>query len=108
MTGETAGESKSEEGVGAIRGSCTISAEAGFPLAMVAAYDESDREATLGMVDAEPVDGLGGEAHWDDSIGVVVPVDGKDWYLQVLVSDGGADRDASIEAAEIALDRLDG
>lgn len=75
---------------------------------MIAAYNESDREATLSMVDAEPVDDLGTEAYWDETVGLVIPLEGKDWYLQVKVAGGGADRDESIEVAEVALDRLAG
>lgn len=107
LTGETAGEPGSEDAVGAIRGTCTISAEAGFPLVIIAAYNESDREAALSMVDAEPVDDLGTEAYWDETVGLVIPLEGNDWYLQVKVA-GGADRDESIKVAEVALDRLAG
>lgn len=107
VTGETAGAPESEPDTGAIRGTCTISAEAGFPLVMLAAYNESDRETTLSMVDADPVEDLGREAYWDDTLGLVIPLDGKDWYLQVLVTDGGADLDLSVQAAQIALDRLE-
>lgn len=106
VTGEKAGTPESQEAMGAIRGSCTMSAEAGFPLILIAAYNEADREATLSMVDAEPVDDLGVEAYWDDTIGLAIPREGKDWYLQVLVTGGGADRDASVAAARIVLDRL--
>ena len=108
VTGETAGVPESEAGMGAIRGTCTISAAAGFPLVLIAAYNESDREATLSMVEAEPVEDLDTEAYWDDTLGLVIPLNGKDWYLQVMVTGGGADREASVRAARIALDRLDG
>ena len=108
LTGETAGAPESEGQVGVIRGTCTISAETGFPLVLIAAYDESSRESTLSLVDAEPVDDLGVEAHWDDTLGIVVPLEGRDWYLQVMVTGGGADRDASIQAAQVALDHLAG
>ena len=108
VTGETAGEPKAEEGIGAIRGTCTINAEAGFPLVLLGAYNESDREATLAMVEAEAVDDLGTEAYWDDTLGLVLPLEGKDWYLQVMATDGGADLDTSVEVAQIVLDRLRG
>ena len=108
VTGETASEPEADGGTGAIRGTCTINAEAGFPLVIIAAYNESDREATLSMVDAEPVDDLGTEAYWDDTLGFVIPLEGKDWYLQVMATDGGADRATSAQVAEIALDRLSG
>lgn len=108
LTGETAGEPEAEGPVGVIRGTCTISAETGFPMVLIAAYNESDRESTLSLVDAEPVDDLGVEAHWDDTLGIVVPLEGRDWYLQVMVTGAGADRDASIEAAQVALDHLAG
>ncbi|MCB0963996.1 MAG: hypothetical protein KDA98_11965 [Acidimicrobiales bacterium] len=108
VTGEPAGAPESEAGMGAARGSCTINAEAGFPLVMLAAYNESDREATLSMVDAEQVDDLGREAYWDGTVGLVIPLEGKDWYLQIIATDGGADLASSVQVAEIALDRLDG
>jgi hypothetical protein len=108
VTGETAGEPVADEATGAIRGTCTINAEAGFPLVVLAAYNESDRETTLSMVEAEPVDDLGTEAYWDDAIGLVIPLEGKDWYLQVMATDGGADLATSAQVAEIALDRLGG
>lgn len=108
VTGEPAGAPAADEPVGAIRGACTVSAEAGFPLAMVAAYDESARESTIELAEAEPIDDLGQPAHWDDTTGLLVPIDGKDWYLQVLVTGGGADREASVAAAQIVLDRLGG
>lgn len=108
LTGEKAGEPVADDGVGAIRGTCTISAERGFPLVMIGAYNESDREATLSLVEAEAVDDLSTEAYWDETVGLVIPLEGKDWYLQVRVADGGADREASVEAAEVALDRLAG
>lgn len=104
--GEPAGEPEAQDPLGAIRGTCTTSAEAGFPLVMVAAYNESDRETTLSMVDAEPVDDLGVEAAWDDTLGLVIPQEGKDWYLQVLVSGSDDDRATSVQVAEIVLDRL--
>ena len=75
---------------------------------MLAAYNESDREATLSMVDAEQVDDLGREAYWDGTVGLVIPLEGKDWYLQIIATDGGADLASSVQVAEIALDRLDG
>lgn len=106
VTGETADTPETQEPIGAIRGSCTLSAETGFPGVMIAAYNEADREATLSMVDAEPVDDLGVAAHWDDTLGLVIPLEGKDWYLQVLATGGGADRDTSVQVAEIVLDRL--
>ncbi|MDO9495070.1 MAG: hypothetical protein Q7J48_05160 [Nocardioides sp.] len=106
VTGETAGTPETQEPLGAIRGTCSMSAEVGFPVVMVAAYDEADREATLAMVDAEPVDDLGVEAYWDDTVGLVIPLEGKDWYLQVLALGGGADRETSVQVAEIVLDRL--
>lgn len=106
VTGEVAGPAEPGEPVGAIRGTCTIGAESGFPLVMVAAYDEVDRESTIELTEAEPVDDLGQPAHWDTTIGLLIPMDGKDWYLQVLVTGGGADREASVAAAEIVLDRL--
>lgn len=106
LTGETAAEPEAEEATGAIRGTCTTSAETGFPMVMVAAYDEVDRETTLSMVEAEPVDDLGREAHWDDTIGLVIPIEGKDWYLQVMVAGSDDDRAVAVQAAEIALDRL--
>ena len=108
VTGETAGEPESEAATGAVRGSCTISAESGFPLVMLAAYNESDRAATLDMVEAEKVDDLGREAYWDSSIGLVIPLEGKDWYLQVAATDGGFDLDASVAVAKVALDNLEG
>ena len=108
VTGEPAGEPESGEAMGAIRGTCTISAEAGFPMVMLAAYNESDREATMSMVEAEPVDDLDTEAYWDDTLGLVIPLEGKDWYLQVMATDGGADLASSTQAAQIALDRLGG
>jgi hypothetical protein len=108
VTDETAGEPESDDGMGAIRGTCTISAEAGFPMVLIGAYNESDRDATMAMVDAESVDDLGTEAYWDDTVGLMVPLEGKDWYLQVMATDGGADLATSTEVARIALDRLDG
>ncbi|MFA6300188.1 MAG: hypothetical protein WC642_13540 [Nocardioides sp.] len=106
VIGEPAGPPETQEPLGAIRGTCSMSAEAGFPMVMVAAYDEADREATLAMVDAEPADDLGVEAYWDDTMGLVIPMEGKDWYLQVLSLGGGADRETSVQVAEIVLDRL--
>lgn len=108
LTGEKAGEPEADEAMGALRGTCTTSAETGFPLVLIAAYNESDRQSTLDMVDAEPVDDLGTAAYWNDSLGLAIPLEGKDWYLQVMVSDGGADRAASVQVADIALDRLNG
>jgi hypothetical protein len=108
VTGETAGVPESDAGTGAIRGTCTISAASGFPLVMIAAYNESDRETTLSMVEAEPVEDLDIEAYWDDTLGLVIPLNGKDWYLQVKVTGSDSDREASVRAARIALDRLDG
>ena len=60
------------------------------------------------LPEAEAVDDLSTEAYWDETVGLVIPLEGKDWYLQVRVADGGADREASVEAAEVALDRLAG
>lgn len=108
VTGETVGEPEAGDATGAIRGTCAISAETGFPLVLLAAYDESDREATLSLVEAEPVDDLGTEAYWDDTLGLVIPLEGKDWYLQVMATDAGADLATSAQVAEIALDRLSG
>ena len=106
LTGATAGEPEAQEPIGAIRGTCTIAAETGFPLVMIAAYNEADREATLSMVEASPVDDLGVEALWDDTLGLVIPQDGKDWYLQVMVAGSDSDRETSVKVAEIVLDRL--
>jgi hypothetical protein len=106
VTGEKAGAPEAQEPLGAIRGVCTLSAEAGFPLVMIAAYNEADRETTLSMVDAEPVDDLGVEADWGDAVGLVIPLEGKDWYLQIMATDGGADRETSVQVARIVLDRL--
>lgn len=106
VLGEPAAEPEGQGATGAIRGTCTITAETGFPLVILGAYDEADRETTLSMVEAEPVDDLGVEAYWDDTIGLVVPLEGRDWYLQVMATDGGADLDTSVRVAEVALDRL--
>ena len=106
VTGAASGEPEAQEPIGAIRGTCTISAETGFPLVMLGAYNEADREATLSMVEAEPVDDLGVEALWDDTLGLVVPQDGKDWYQQVMVAGSDDDRATSVQVAEIVLDRL--
>ncbi len=108
VTGEKADTPEAQEPMGGIRGSCTISAETGFPFVMIAAYNERDREATLSMVDSEPVDGLGAEADWDDTAGLLIALDGRDWYLQVVSTGegGGYDRDRSVEIARIVLDRL--
>ena len=106
VTGEQAGASEAQEPTGAIRGVCTLSAEAGFPMVMIGAYNEVDRETTLSMVDAEPVDELGRVAHWNDTMGLLIPLDGKDWYLQAMVAGSDSDRDTAIEVAEIVLDRL--
>jgi len=89
LTGEKAGEPEVDEAMGALRGTCTTSAETGLPLVLIAAYNESDRQSTLDMVDAEPEEG-------------------KDWYLQVAVKGEDDDRAASVQVAEIALDRLNG
>ncbi|MBK9297177.1 MAG: hypothetical protein IPN02_10170 [Candidatus Microthrix sp.] len=37
--------------------------------------------------------------------GLVIPQEGKDWYLQVAVKGEDDDRAASVQVAEIALDR---
>ena len=106
VIGEPAGTPETQEPIGAIRGTCSMSAEAGFPMVMIAAYDEADRETTLSRVEAEPIADLGVEAYWDDTMGLVIPMEGKDWYLQVLSLGGGADRETSVQVAEIVLDRL--
>ncbi|MDP2774661.1 MAG: hypothetical protein Q8O61_14000 [Nocardioides sp.] len=104
--GEPAAPPETQEPIGAIRGTCTTYAEAGFPMVMLAAYDEADRETTLSMVEAEPIDDLGVAAHWDDTMGLAIPMEGRDWYLQVLAMDGGGDRETSLQIAEMVLDRL--
>lgn len=109
VTGEPAGGTPDMGQVmGPMRGSCTYNAAAGFPMVMVSAYNAGDRETTLEMVDAEPVDGLGVEAHWAPETGLLISVDGKDWYLQVLATGAGMrfDQARSVEAAELVLDRL--
>ena len=68
----------------------------------------SGEVSPLEMVEAEPVDDLGTEAYWDDTVGLVIPLEGRDWYLQVLTTDGGADLETSVQVAEIALERLGG
>jgi len=73
-------------------GSCTTSAEVGFPLVMVAAYDEDDREATLVMVDAEPVGELGVPADYDETVGLLIPLEGRDWYVTLRVAGTDDDR----------------
>ena len=78
------------------------------PLVVIGAYNESDREATMSMFGAEPVDDLGIDAYWNDTIGLLIPLEGKDWYLQVMATHAGAGLATSVQAAEIALDRLDG
>ena len=108
LTGEKGGEPEVDEAMGALRGTCTTSAETGLPLVLIAAYNESDRQSTLDMVDAEPVDDLGTGAYWNDTLGLVIPQEGKDWYLQVAVKGEDDDRAASVQVAEIALDRLNG
>ncbi len=106
LTGETAGEPEVGEPMGVIRGTCTTSAEMGFPLVMVAAYDEKDREATLAMVDAEPVDELGVPADYDDTVGLLIPLEGRDWYVTVTVAGTDDDRAQAIEVGRVVLDRL--
>jgi hypothetical protein len=106
LTGETAGEPEVGEPVGAIRGTCTTSAEMGFPLVMVAAYDEKDREATLAMIDAEPVDELGVPADYDETVGLLIALEGRDWYVAVTVAGSDDDRAQAIEVARLVLDRL--
>lgn len=106
LTGETAAEPEVTEPVGAIRGSCATNAETGFPLVMVAAYDEKDRETTLGMVDAEPVEELGVPADYDETVGLMIPLEGRDWYIAVTVAGSEDDRAEAIEVATIVLDRL--
>lgn len=71
----SAGEPVATPATGAARGMCTWSAEAGFPMVMIGAYNASDREATLEMVDAEPVDGLEAEADWAAETGVLMVVE---------------------------------
>lgn len=109
LTGKPAG-GPPEEGmvVGAARGGCTYSAEAGFPMVMISAYDAGDREATLSMVDSEPVAGVGAEADWADETGLLVVVDGADWYLQVVATGDGMEFDQvrSVEAAKLVLAKL--
>ena len=100
------GEPESTPATGAVRGSCTWSAEAGFPMLMVGAYNATDREATLEMIDSEPVDGLGTEADWAEATGLLIVVDGQDWYLQVFAAGTDDDKAASIAAAEIVLANL--
>lgn len=100
------GEPESTPATGAIRGVCTWSAEVGFPMLMISAYDAADREATLEMVDSEPVDGLGAEADWADQTGLLIVVEGQDWYLQVFAAGTDDDRAASISVAEIVLENL--
>ena len=102
----SAGEPESTPDTGALRGTCTWSAEAGFPMLMIGAYNLADREATLEMVDSEPVDGLGTEADWSDSTGLMIVLDGRDWYLQVFVAGTDDDKEAAFSAAEIALKNL--
>ncbi len=109
VTGSPAG-GPPEQGLvaGAARGGCTYSGEAGFPMIMISAYDAGDREATLSMVDSEPVEGLDVEADWADETGLLVVVDGADWYFQVVATgDGmGFDQARSVEAAKIVLENL--
>ena len=50
LTGEKAGEPEVDEAMGALRGTCTTSAETGLPLVLIAAYNESDRQSTLDTV----------------------------------------------------------
>jgi hypothetical protein len=108
VTGEAADEFDADAATGVIRGTCLISSAAGFPAVFLGAYNESDREATLAMVDSEPVDDLGTEAYWDDTLGVVVPLEGKDWYLQVKAMGSDDNRSISLQAAALVLDRLQG
>lgn len=102
----SAGEPEATPATGAARGMCTWSAETGFPMVMVGAYNASDREATLEMVDAEPVEGLATEADWAAETGVLMVVEGQDWYLQVFTAGTDDDKAASIAAAEIVLANL--
>ena len=108
VTGQPADEPDVMAPTGAIRGSCTYSTPTGFPMVMIGAYNASDRERTLELTESEPVEGLGAEADWADSAGLLVVVDGEDWYLQVVATGDGAgyDREESIEAAELVLANL--
>lgn len=108
VTGETAGEPEVMAPTGAIRGTCTYGAEAGFPMVMIGAYNATDRERTLDMTESESVDGLGTEADWSDAAGLLLVVDGEDWYLQIVATGDGAgyDKEESIEAAELVLANL--
>lgn len=73
---------------------------------MIGADNASDREATLEMVDAEPVDGLEAEADWAAETGVLMVVEGQDWYLQVFAAGTDDDKAASIAAAGIVVANL--
>jgi hypothetical protein len=103
----TVGDPESTPATGAMRGMCTWTGEVGFPALLVSAYDAADRETTLEMVDATPVEGLGAEAHWADSTGLLIAVEGADWYLQVYVAGADDDQAASEDFARIVLANLE-
>lgn len=110
VTGEKAGgEPSTQTGVGATQGSCTYSSAAGFPMVMIGAYDAVGFDSTVQGLQGEPVDSLDGDAYWTDSAGIIVGLEGEDFYLQVLATDAGMkyDKDMSTQAAEIALGNLD-
>ncbi len=103
----TVGDPESTPATGAMRGMCTWTGEVGFPALLVSAYDAADRETTVEMVDATPVEGLGTEAHWADSTGLLIAVEDADWYLQVYVAGADDDQAASEDFARIVLANLE-
>lgn len=99
-----AGQPEEQAATGPLRGMCTYTAEESFSMVMIGAYNASDREQTLEMVESESVDGLGAEADWSPQTGLLIVVEGEDWYLQVIATgEGGYDRSRSIAAARLAL-----
>ncbi|MBK9297176.1 MAG: hypothetical protein IPN02_10165 [Candidatus Microthrix sp.] len=55
LTGEKAGEPEVDEAMGALAAPAPPAPKR-LPPVLIAAYNESDRQSTLDMVDAEPVD----------------------------------------------------
>ena len=109
VTGEqAAGEPDTQSSVGVIQSSCTYSTAGGFPMVMIGAYDASGFELTVQTLEGQPVDSLDGDAYWTQGAGIVVGLEGQDWYLQVVATDAGMDydKDMSTAGAQIVLDNL--
>ena len=109
VTGEQAGgEPDTQSSVGVIQSSCTYSTTGGFPMVMIGAYDASGFDLTVQTLEGQPVDSLDGDAYWTEAAGIVVALEGEDWYLQVVATGAGMnyDKAMSTAAAQIVLDNL--